>query len=157
MDIEVIGVNNEESAALLRHATEWYARKLMPRLVDKIAVAINVKTRFEFNGEAGWADSGTRRPRVFVITLKNMRIKEVLKTLAHEMVHVKQYARGELKDCVGATRWKDRHYPLKSRATREQYWFQPWEIEAYGMEVGLFECYADSILKPNERLPNRKL
>ena len=44
-------------------------------------------------------------------------------TLAHEMVHVKQFARGEMD--LGLTRWKSNHY-----AGNIEYWDQPWEKEA---------------------------
>ena len=45
-----------------------------------------------------------------------------LATLAHEMVHVKQFARGEL-DC-SLQYWKG------SNHTDTEYWDQPWEKEA---------------------------
>lgn len=43
-------------------------------------------------------------------------------TLAHEMVHVKQFARGELNQSL--TQWKTEDH------TNTEYWDQPWEVEA---------------------------
>ena len=43
-------------------------------------------------------------------------------TLAHEMVHVKQFARGELNESL--TKWKNKD------CSDKEYWDQPWEIEA---------------------------
>jgi len=45
-----------------------------------------------------------------------------LSTLAHEMVHVKQFARGELSSSL--QHWKGRDH------TDTEYWDQPWEKEA---------------------------
>jgi hypothetical protein len=45
-----------------------------------------------------------------------------LSTLAHEMVHVKQFARGELD--AQLTRWKTKDHH------NTEYWNQPWEKEA---------------------------
>ena len=54
---------------------------------------------------------------------KNLRLRELLITLAHEIVHVKQYERGEMKE-------------LSNSAI--SYWDRPSEIEAHGRELGLF-------------------
>lgn len=45
-----------------------------------------------------------------------------LSTLAHEMVHVKQFARGELSSSL--QHWKGRDH------SDTEYWDQPWEKEA---------------------------
>lgn len=46
-----------------------------------------------------------------------------LTTLAHEMVHVKQFARGELDFAMGY--WKSTRV-----SENMEYWIQPWEKEA---------------------------
>lgn len=46
-----------------------------------------------------------------------------LSTLAHEMVHVKQFAKGELDPAL--SRWKSNKY-----CDKIEYWDQPWEKEA---------------------------
>jgi len=46
-----------------------------------------------------------------------------LSTLAHEMVHVKQFAKGELDPSM--SRWKSNKY-----VDHIDYWDQPWEKEA---------------------------
>jgi len=52
------------------------------------------------------------------------------------MVHVKQYAKGELKDYVrmNKTKWRDEII----ESDELDYWDQPWEIEAHGRERGLY-------------------
>jgi len=53
------------------------------------------------------------------------------------MVHLKQYAKGELKDYIKPARmigWMGEKYLMEEL----DYWEQPWEIEAYGREKGLY-------------------
>ena len=59
---------------------------------------------------------------------RSMRLRTMLTTLAHELVHVKQYECGEL------TQNSEDNIP---------YWDKPSEIEAYGREVGLFVTWAE--------------
>jgi len=56
---------------------------------------------------------------------------EMMMTLAHEMVHAKQFLRGELKS--------EPNWFWKGRAARNyKYINQPWEREAFRMERELF-------------------
>jgi len=57
-----------------------------------------------------------------------------LANLAHEMVHVKQFARDELD--AGLTRWKSNKY-----CDNIEYWDQPWEKEARKLEMKLLEKF----------------
>lgn len=52
-----------------------------------------------------------------------------LTTLAHEMVHVKQFARGELNESL--TRFKGKDY------SNTKYWDQPWEVEARKLQYNM--------------------
>lgn len=54
-------------------------------------------------------------------------------TLAHEFVHVKQFARGELNE--GLTRWKNKNHE------KTEYWDQPWEKEARRLQGKLVETF----------------
>jgi len=57
-----------------------------------------------------------------------------LSTLAHEMVHLKQYLRKEINWSL--SQWKGKDY------SNTEYWNQPWEIEARKLQhsmVGRFE------------------
>jgi hypothetical protein len=68
---------------------------------------------------------------------KTLTKKETLLALAHEMVHLKQYAKGELKDIFRPAKmikWHGDRYLTDG----VDYWEQPWEIEAYGREKGLY-------------------
>lgn len=60
---------------------------------------------------------------------------EMMQCLAHEMVHARQFIRGEL-EAEGAWKWKGRN------ADGYEYDNQPWEKEAYRLERELFlDCF----------------
>jgi hypothetical protein len=67
-------------------------------------------------------------------------MRKLLETVAHEMVHVKQYARGELYQGsrIAKHRWQG-----KWISNNVDYWDHPWEIEAHGREAGLFIRWAE--------------
>ena len=56
-------------------------------------------------------------------------MERLVLTLAHEMVHVKQYARGQIKHKLGG-----KTYYWMGRPIRKQYYEQPWEVEAFSKE-----------------------
>ena len=57
-----------------------------------------------------------------------------ISNLAHEMVHVKQFARGELDPNM--TRWKSNRY-----VGDIEYWDQPWEKEARKLQHTMAELF----------------
>ena len=74
--------------------------------------------------------------RTFEIEVdRTMGINELVTTICHEMVHVKQYARNEMTDqCVqfGHATWKGRKVNPKTG-----YYQLPWEKEAYRLQDSL--------------------
>ena len=83
----------------------------------------------------------TDNNRTFEIEIDSkMGINELVTTICHEMVHVKQYARNEMNDGIvkGRARWKTKTIPEDTN-----YWDLPWEKEAYRMEKKL----ADDVWK----------
>jgi hypothetical protein len=66
----------------------------------------------------------------------NQSAGEIAQTLAHELVHAKQFIRKELNGEM--TRWKKDHIP---EDVMIPYRNQPWEIEAYATEGQLTETY----------------
>lgn len=146
MQITVTGmVGKRAEKAKLIAAAEFFAAKLMdPRMVRNITLDIEVYKNLDVEGECVDED-GTRNPRYFTISLKSNEIDEMIKTLAHEMVHVKQHAKNELQSGVMVaargglkmhSKWMGEVW--KPGRRQDAYYDSPWEIEAYGMEVGLF-------------------
>ena len=69
------------------------------------------------------------KPRHFLLEiLRNQTEKEILRTIAHEMVHVKQFAYNEMNE--ECTMWMNRAFDYDNTPYHEQ----PWEIEAH--EIG---------------------
>ena len=95
-------------------------------------------------------DTNRYRPRAFRIYLDHHRMEtnemtgeertdmewcvEILKTLAHEIVHVKQYVMGELKSRDAGLLYKGTNHEPDNLM---EYFELPYEIEAYGREKGL--------------------
>lgn len=84
------------------------------------------------------------RPKDFVIRIDNNLDNEMfVKTLAHELTHVKQWAKGEMKIYernFKVTRWQNQ----KIRHDLINYFDMPWEIEAHGREHGLYAQYIET-------------
>jgi hypothetical protein len=148
MQITITGmVGKRKEKAELKEAAEFFAAQLMdPRMVRNLVLDIEVIDKLDVDGECVSEDD-TRNPRWFTISLKrDADINEMIKVLGHEMVHVKQYAKNELgkelalarggKGLKIATRWQGKIWYPKSK--EHAYFDCPWEIEAYGREIGLF-------------------
>ena len=69
----------------------------------------------------------------YVVLIKPKNLKEMGITLAHEMVHVKQLAKGTLKSINGVNYWNGKRY-----RKNHKYLNQPWEIEAFSKQELLF-------------------
>ena len=119
-------------------------KKLMPKMTN---IEINLKLRnFGKDESLGYAIpsdyADIHRPREFDVDINTQqRLRRLLETVAHEMVHVKQFARGELYE---STRRNKHRWQGKWLNTDPKYWDQPWEIEAHGREVGLFIQWAEA-------------
>ena len=113
---------------------------LAPRLGTKLEVDIvlvnKLRDKESIAGDCTWEDS-SYRPREFTIRADSSQPKqELLETIAHEMVHVKQFARGELKDTGSLSFCKWNNKEVNHEKTN--YYDLPWEIEAHGRERGIF-------------------
>jgi hypothetical protein len=71
------------------------------------------------------------------------RLRKIMHDAAHELVHIKQYLNNELFDYAdGKARFKGEIFPLgKSDDDDDVYFNSPWEIEAYGREVGMYKMF----------------
>lgn len=123
----------------VKRAAVFYAQELMtPKMLDNITIYIKFNKNLDAYGVAGIVDyNDSNKPREFEIELHpGIGAHNILETLAHEMVHVKQYAYNEMNE--SATRWRG----MKVNPDNMDYWNEPWEIEAYGLSTGLFQKFA---------------
>jgi hypothetical protein len=115
----------------------FYANQLLhPRTVKNITIDLEIDTKADFMAHCVNED-GTKNPRWFTITINpnNVHRQELLTALAHEMVHVKQYCKNELSYIGDGHAWMGEVWKPKKK--QNAYYDAPWEVEAYGMEVGL--------------------
>ena len=145
MLLKTAGKPKKVPIKLCKEAVKWYGRYLLGnRLYHKVEILIefdNSELNTNVYGFCDWNDTNDRA-RDFTITVDpNLGKRNMLLVLAHEMVHIKQYAKGELKDYVrvNKVKWKGKVY----NDAKIDYWEQPWEIEAHGREKGLYYKFTD--------------
>jgi len=135
---------NQSQKKHVKSMVEYCVKKMMPRM-KTLEINVHIK---EFGKDDSWGycipsdDADAHRPREFEIEInKSARLRRMLETVAHEMVHAKQFARGELYESsrTNKHRWQGRWL-----SKEPGYWDQPWEIEAHGRECGLFIQWAES-------------
>ena len=147
MLVKVTG-SNKAVRELITAATWFYAEKLMgKRLINNLELNIKLKKgMFEKDnteGTAIWEDE-SYRPKEFTIELDcGAKIRNILITLAHEMVHIKQWAKGEMYEYT--TPGKVRFMKTKYDMNDLDYWDFPWEIEAFGKQLGLFVRFCEKM------------
>ena len=133
------GHSDERFNEYVQRASQFYAEQLFPKqLLRHIVVSIKFNKHLDAFGYSSIEKRNTKgAAREFLIELHPyISGVEILKTLAHEFVHIKQYVEGDLND--SQTEWKGE--AIDSDAV--DYYSLPWEIEAFGLEVGLFTNFA---------------
>mgnify|MGYP006122771867 FL=1 len=132
MFLEVIGGSKSQKKHT-QGMVEFCANKLMPRLYN-----LDITVRLcKPKGALGYCLE-LEDKRTFELEIDQTQpLRQLLETVAHEMVHVKQYARRELHPSKEA--WLGKTVNPK----KVSYWDLPWEIEAHGREVGLFVRYCE--------------
>ena len=135
--------------------TEFAMAELVPskRLRNNVSINVHLK-HHEEEGEARLEEYANRyRPRDFKVIVDHHRAEiddynrtrsdtewghTILRILAHELVHVKQYLMGELS-------WRDKGMLWRGELFTPEYLTEqlktPYEIEAYGREKGLLVSF----------------
>lgn len=90
------------------------------------------------NGATTLLDSET----IAIALDSRLSFEKLLTVLAHEMVHAKQYAKGQLKYTIQEDKltyyWCGVQYDT-------EYYDSPWELEAFGRERILANCVAQIV------------
>jgi len=130
-NVEVTG-GKPYQKAYVENMVHYCIDMLMPRM-RSLDIKVVLKTLKD--DAYGYCLSETTREFELEID-KNLTLRKLLTTVAHEMVHVRQYARRQL---TGDYTWHGKTYHPK----KVDYWDEPWEIEAHGRETGLFIRWAE--------------
>lgn len=139
---------------------EFCIEKLMSfRLSKNIDIRIIFKNtlykKTESFGETAYYEDSGMPPKDFVIEIdSNLKLRNMLETIAHEIVHIKQWASGEMKETELSHITKFKKHKVNSQ--KVSYWDQPWEIEALGREEGLFIQWAEKMKLSDKFWAKRK-
>ena len=150
MNIDIYGKTEHMCKAEIKFATAFFAQYLMG---NKLSDKLDIEIRFENQGKLAEGHcaplDAERRPRSFEIGINpKLRRYKMIQCLAHEMVHVKQYAKGELSNELITAKWQGKTFKLTNSI--EDYLNWPWEVEAYGRDRSLYLFY--SILLKSEKI-----
>jgi hypothetical protein len=140
MKLRILNCPDKEFKPYLYRAADFFARELITktRIRNNCVITIRFVSDLEVFGAAEIVGYNTRKQaREFLVEIHpGLGARTIFETLAHEFVHVKQYAYNELDDCLSV--WKGT--PVDSDTV--DYWNHPWEIEAHGHETGLVTKFA---------------
>lgn len=149
MKISVRGKTN----GLSKRSTKYICNQISDMLLSsRLSKNIYVQIQYMRLEEGTWGycspvDFESRQHREFEILIDSEISKEKqLKTLVHELVHLKQFAKGEFKQYEGYNyRWLGKKISISS----EDYDTLPWEIEAISSEKTLCEQLAKKMKLDN--------
>jgi hypothetical protein len=123
----------------VKDAADYYLQLLIPskRLRNNITLHIKFLDNMDVWGMVWIEDyNSSNKAREFQMLLhSSIGAASILKTLAHEMVHVKQYVYGEINESLSV--WRG----VNVDSDVIDYYFHPWEIEAMGLQESLFTKY----------------
>lgn len=131
---------NKVQNAVARSVAQHCINKLMPRM-RTLDISILFKKIPEQENTIGTCLMQDNN-RTFEIEIqKGLSFDEIVKTVCHEMVHVKQYARNEMTDSTwkGKLRWRNRFIKKNTSYSK-----LPWEREAYRKQKTLSKSYYKS-------------
>jgi hypothetical protein len=166
----VYGVPLRDARELIREFCQFALERFVkPSVIANANIRIRIIDRNDLPedereemAEAGaWMtyDGKLNGKKLFTVKIDNKSVnkltentltayKTVLKLLAHEMVHVKQYLTNQLFDYSNGThsRFEGKLYSLPTSKTMDwEYFNSPWEIEAYGLSEGLYYMYLQKV------------
>jgi hypothetical protein len=82
----------------------------------------------------------------------HIRLKNMLIDLGHELVHIKQYLNSEIFDYKsGDVRYKGTYFEASCTQDEESYYDSPWEVEAYGRELGLYRMFVTKLKEESSK------
>lgn len=150
MNVTVKGGRNNKLKKNIAVAAEFYASLLMSKkIANSIDLIIHLKSKMSCDADGYCSyedhDGGIR---YFEIEIDSKQpTPELFTILGHEMVHLKQFATGEMKSgrvVASRTIWQGKTIYDDDL----DYWDHPWEVEAYGRERGLFVRYVEKFGYP---------
>lgn len=131
--LEIQGGTNKEQR-MAYDAVNFAIKKLMPR---KRNLQIEVSIA-DIPGDADAYHCCINKGEHEIEVQKGLIEEDFMTAIFHEMVHVRQHERGDLKDHGVRKAWKGEEY-IGIYDTTETYMNLPWEEEAYRLQEELYE------------------
>lgn len=130
-------VEPAQAKAMVAYYAQHWNLDSLHILVQYTTMSKNLKGYTQYIENKRW------KVRQVIIRINRLlSVKEQWLTLTHEMVHVKQFRRGELIAHGGATyTWKNHHHVNIDNIT---YHNRAWEKEAFRLEKKLYRKYQQS-------------
>ena len=129
------------SKKLCKDVTTWFMNKFLPRHKIDLEILHRGLNREQVYGYCDYVGQ-SYRPREFLIELNTHLDEELyIKTLLHELVHLRQWVVGSLRIRYGKLCYSKE--PVESY----DYWYQPHEIEAREQEKILYQQYIMEVTK----------
>lgn len=132
--------------SLAKDATEFGLRKFCPRMMKYMTVRVigsnEYLNRHDLYAECEYVDDYPYDRQFKIYISVALDPYNFLETMMHELVHVKQFAKGEMKDYARDSkhiRWHKEKINLESVEYRNL----PWEIEAHTLEKPLAHEFLD--------------
>lgn len=133
--LDIIG-GTEQEKAIVEDAFWFSIKKLMPRKKNLDVEITITDMEGDVDGYHAYIDRGQHQ-----LELQSDLIEEDLATVVfHEMVHVRQTERGQMKDRGIIKVWEDVEY-ISMFSTTDEYMSLPWEAEAYELQEKLYNEY----------------
>ena len=140
MKVKILNCPDKYFKPYVERAALFYAKELIhnTRIRNNCTTIIRFDSKSKNFGSCGAEGYNTKNePREFLIEIHpGIGARDILETLAHEMVHVKQLVYHETNDELSV--WKGK----RVNSDLLDYWHHPWEIEAHGREDGLLTKFA---------------
>jgi len=137
INLKIYGCSNDKLLKkCLSRASVYFLNQLLPnkRNIDIIVKIVNNLVKKEKAYGECYNYSNKINPSKYIIQLNaDMSPYETIRTLAHEMVHVKQFDKRELVFFSKHTKWKKERFEKDIVYTSEY----PWEYEAEHLEKKL--------------------
>lgn len=144
MKVHISGKAENISNKEIRDAVFFYLKKLLGNSMSKkinldIIIDRELLRNFEMYANISPLEADPR-PKFYEMEIDaGLSKKQFLISLAHEMIHLKQFAKDQMKDLESkqVTRWMGKYY----NEEEIDYWSRPWEKEAHDNEKSLYEEY----------------
>ena len=131
MDVRVTG-GSKFQREIVHKVIEWTIKRLKLTRMSSLCIQVILK---KLRGVDGFCSTEDDSKRKFIIEAhKTLGLRQLIMTLIHEMVHVKQFAKNEMDDfhINGRQRWKSGTVPKNV-----SYYDMPWEKEAIRLQEKL--------------------